>query len=568
MGRKRSFKRDIHRPAGRIRCAKFDARASKPTIAAPSFEVGGSGMVPAGEQESAVCFVSTASQGEESDQSMGQAVSTREKSAQDTMDSVQSDGRVIRGLLAQRIGQERLDLWFGRAAQWNFEHNELSIGLESSFLVDCVRSFCWDDLRSVLAEWSPENCKIRLQHNPSLSAATPSPVPVEPIRSPAKVSMNPLSSQSAPAPALSVVRDDEYRAGTEVKSIRANVIHEPDLWNDFVAGTSTRLATTAAEMIFERPGTISPLLIHGPSGSGKSHLARAIGQQLRRRCNLRRTVVMTGETFTIDFAESARGAGFASFRRKYRDVDAFVLDDLQFCLGKQATLAELRNTIDNLLRDRRQVVLVADRSLNELASLGGDLHARIGGGMTCGIEPLDAETRRLLLTRLLEKQQIVLNAGTIQALSESAGGDGRAMHGIIFRLLTEQRKFGRVLTHDEAIAASLDLIRSCQPVVRLSDIEKAVCDNFRLDPKCLQTKGKTKYVSGPRMLAMFLARKHTRAAYAEIGQFFGNRQHSTVISAQKKVEQWIEKNEALPHGMGSIGVREALRNLELTLQVG
>ena len=409
---------------------------------------------------------------------MGQAVSTSEKSIQDGLESSYVDGRIVRDLLAQRIGQERLDLWFGRAARWNFEHNELSIGMESAFLVDCVRNFCWDDLRSVLTEISPENCKIRLQYDPLLGRAAMGSVAADIIPSPAKVSMKPISAQSIRTPALSIVRVESNPSDAEAKPSRTGLPHDPDLWTDFVTGTSTRLATTAAEMIFERPGTISPMLIHGPSGAGKSHLARAIGQQLRRRCNLRRTIVMTGETFTIDFAESARGAGFASFRRKYRDVDAFILDDLQFCLGKQGTLAELRNTIDNLLRDRRQVVLVADRSLNELTGLGGDLHARIAGGMTCGIDPLDAETRRLLLVKLLDKHRITLGVGTIQALSESAGGDGRAMHGIVFRLLTEQRKVGRSLTHDEATAASLDLIRSCQPIVRLADIEKAVCDNF------------------------------------------------------------------------------------------
>ncbi len=499
---------------------------------------------------------------------MGDAVSTSEKPVQNSFGSAPVGGLTVRDLLSQRIGQERLDLWFGRAARWKFEHNELSVGLESPFLVDCVRSFGWDELRSVLAEVSDGNSKIQLHAFESTDPAPSIATLAESARLPDIVSMMPRAAQAIRTSNLTVAHRDSRPSEADVKPIRPGVVCDSDLWADFVAGTSTRLATTAAEMIFERPGTISPLLIHGPSGAGKSHLARAIGQQLRRRCSLRRTIVMTGETFTIDFAESARGAGFASFRRKYRDVDAFVLDDLQFCLGKQATLSELRNTIDNLLRDRRQVVLVADRSLNELTGLGGDLHARISGGMTCSIEPLDAETRRQLLSRLLEQYQISLSDGTLQSLSESLSGDGRAIHGIVFRLLTEQRKLGRNLTHDEALASCLDLIRSCQPVIRLTDIEKAVCENFRLDPKCLQTKGKTKFVSGPRMLAMFLARKHTRAAYAEIGQYFGNRQHSTVISAQKKVEQWIEKNELVPHGRGSISVREALRNLELTLQVG
>ena len=505
---------------------------------------------------------------------MGQTVSKNENFAHHALEPTDADGLMVRDLLAQRIGQDRLDLWFGRASRWDFAHNELTIGLESPFLVDCIRSFCWDDLRAVVDEFRDHRAAIRLKHVPEISLTDDtdsSSENVRPMKSAVQVSMKPPADVTIRKPTFTVVREEPTKttpSESRSKSFQAGIVQEIDLWSDFVHGASTRLATTAAEMIFERPGTLSPLLIHGPSGSGKSHLARAIGQQLRRRCGLRRTIVMTGEQFTIDFSESARGAGFANFRRKYRDVDAFVLDDLQFCLGKQATLAELRNTIDNLLRDRRQVVLVADRSLNELTGLGGDLHARIAGGMTCGIEPLDSETRHQLLTKLLDKHQIVLTEGTVKGLSESAGGDGRAIYGIVFRLLTEQRKVSRNLTHDEAIGASLDLIRACQPVIRLSDIEKAVCENFCLDPKSLQNKGKTKFVSGPRMLAMFLARKHTRAAYAEIGQFFGNRQHSTVISAQKKVEQWIKGNDALPHGMGVIGVREALRNLESTLQVG
>jgi chromosomal replication initiator protein len=135
-------------------------------------------------------------------------------------------------------------------------------------------------------------------------------------------------------------------------------------------------------------------------------------------------------------------------------------------------------------------------------------------------------------------------------------------------LNAQQRIIGRSLTEDEALRSSLDLIRASQPVVRMVDIEKVVCDAFGLQDKMLRAKSKCQNVSQPRMLAMFLARKYTRTALSEIGEFFGNRQHSTVISAQKKVEQWLETDGLIGCGRGQIGVREILKNLEATLQVG
>jgi chromosomal replication initiator protein len=506
----------------------------------------------------------------------------------DRKDGLSRAGQLLRDRMAQRIGQERLELWFGPSSQWEFDHNQgAAICLESPFLVDCVRSFCLDDLRAVVTDFASANLPIRLSHQPKAAVGRADPAvsrgPAPASKPEAETSRQVVPSQAISSPAQRLLEESPAAAtlhppvATEAASASRTALPakgspakaaETDWWSEFVAGSSSRLATTALDMVLERPGTLSPLLLYGPSGTGKSHLARAAAQQLRRRCQLRRTILMTAEQFTIDYMESARGAGFASFRRKYRDVDAFILDDLQFCLGKSATLAELRNTLDNLIRERRQVILVADRSLSELSGLGSDLTARIAGGMTCGLEPLDSQTRGQLLRQLLRKHEINLPDTTVMALAESAGGDGRALYGIAFRLLTEQRRLGRGLTHDEAFSASLDLIRASQPVVRLADIERVVCENFRLDPKSLQTKGKTKFVSGPRMLAMFLARKHTRAAYAEIGEFFGRRQHSTVISAQKKVEQWIESNQLVPQGNSAIAVRDVLRHLEASLQVG
>lgn len=328
------------------------------------------------------------------------------------------------------------------------------------------------------------------------------------------------------------------------------------------------MAKTTAPMVLERPGSLTPLFIHGPCGVGKTHLIRGMSEQLRGRHQMRRVIYLTAEQFTIDFTDSARGSGFASFRKKYRDVDAMLIDDIQFFVGKGATLIELRNTVDNLIRSNRQVVLAGDRSLSELSGIGSELHARIAGGMICSMEPLDEECRVKLLDRLCQKNQVIVKRSTLQTLVRLTSGDARLQHGLAFRMLTAQRSSGRALEESELIACCQDLLRASQPIVRMTDIEKAVCDIFGLEPKSLQAKSKVKTISQPRMLAMFLARKYTRAAYSEIGTYFGNRQHSTVISAQKKVEDWLESNQSMDHNRGSISVRDMLRNLEATLQVG
>ncbi len=339
-------------------------------------------------------------------------------------------------------------------------------------------------------------------------------------------------------------------------------------WEDWVVGNHNRFATTGAEMVLEKPGRVSPLLIHGPHGVGKSHLAIGLAHRLKTIYRYRRVVCLTGEQFTIEYTESARSGGFASFRKKYRDVEVLVIDDVQFLLGKTGTLIELRNTIDMLMRDQRQIILVADRGLHELAGMGTDLFARLSGGMACAIDPMDSATRRTLLSRLCEQQSTQVDSEVLDWVAEHCGSDARVLQGIVHRLAAQQRISGGKLTSDDAIRSISDIVRANQPIVRLRDIEKVVCEAFGLEDDVLRAKSKCQSFSQPRMLAMFLARKYTRTALSEIGAYFGNRQHSTVISAHKKVETWLDANEVLQMGRTQVPVQEILRSLEVTLQVG
>ena len=341
-----------------------------------------------------------------------------------------------------------------------------------------------------------------------------------------------------------------------------------DYWSDFVPGQSSQLAWTTINLIANDPGRMTPALVHGPFGVGKSHMASALAQRLRTQRRQRRVLHITAEQFTNDFTEAIRGSGLPILRRKYRDVDTLILDDLQFLIGKKATINELRHTLDNLLKSGRQVVFFADRSPNELEALGSDFVGRLRGGLVSPLLPLDEETRFRILKRDLLSAGVAVSDDIVLQISARAIGDGRLLKGISKRLMAAAYINEDKLSWDQCWNSIYDLIQGTQPIVRLGDIERVVCEVFGLEPNSLQSDRKTRSVSQPRMLAMFLARKYTPAAYQEIGDFFGNRRHSTVISAEKTVGSWLEDNAKLQLARGSLAIREAMRHVEANLHVG
>ncbi len=562
----------------------------------------------------------------------------------------------VSAALRQRLGKERMSLWFGPSVQWSVvEGQKVRLGVVSTFFADCIQRMFRNDLQVAVAEsvgegWGfevvvgeakslakssgstppePQMIYDNKGMNSASAARTdscsiPSTIPcavtvvplpktpmtqtsleetsrvVSPIEGNAisgsvegdfigEVNRKPTAglgdAASVEGPSLRLVRAESELSQSDSgqASRQASLLDVEDReiarlvslrrtqerrWEDWIVGSHNRLATTGAEMVVEKPGRISPLLIHGPHGVGKSHLAIGLAHRLKSTYRYRRVVCLTGEQFTIEYTESARTGGFASFRKKYRDVEVLVIDDVQFLLGKTGTLIELRNTIDMLMRDQRQIILVADRGLHELAGMGTDLFARLSGGMACAIDPMDIATRRQLLGRLCQQQGALVGDEVLDWVSEHCGSDARVLQGIVHRLAAQQRIVGGALSPDDAVRAISDIVRANQPIVRLRDIEKVVCEAFGLQEDVLRAKSKCQSFSQPRMLAMFLARKYTRTALSEIGAYFGNRQHSTVISAQKKVETWLDANEVLQMGRSHVPVQEILRSLEVTLQVG
>lgn len=487
----------------------------------------------------------------------------------------------VRDALRSRIGSERFELWISSDTRWEIQHRELRLEFATEFASQLCRKMLASEISQAVQQILPDDgweiqFKVRQasEHAPaSRQASTPSvSQQCSLTKQPSSLTKQPASLMQANAPShqqamLGVERQEPMVAVKQSGRAAAEPLIASDLFQSIVLGDSNQMACAAVRLASSEPGRLSPLVLHGPSGCGKSMLLSAIAHRLRSELRLRRVVYMTSEQFTNDFTEGLRGGGLPMFRRKYRDVEALLLDDLQFFAGKKSTVAEARHTIDNLIRNKKLVVVAMDRPLPDLPQLGEELLGRLRGGLIAPVFPLDSSIRLTLLSQLTSQAGIALEKGVLEHLSERIAGDGRLIRGVVHRLTAVASLQPQPLTWDQSWSAVYDLVQASQPIVRLADIEKAVCGMFGLQQDSLQSQSKMRSISQPRMLAMFLARKYTPAAYKEIGDFFGRRRHSTVISAEKTVETWLRENAKL-EGPRHLTARDAIRHVTAQLQVG
>ncbi len=484
----------------------------------------------------------------------------------------------LRATLADKVGKERFELWFGTGTWFRWDQRVLTIGVPNRFFRDWIRSNFHRQIESTCLETlgkcptlkfhvdSTTGNDIAVGESTATSAhaTTGNQQMAQSVPLAQTPETAPRLEQAAPQAASSVgVATTPTNGEASAYGSRRKFA----ALSSFVTGQNNRLAFVSAEMVARRPGQITPLLIHGPTSVGKTHLLEGIWTSARRNNRGQMAIYLSAEQFTTLFLEALRGSGLPNFRRKYRGVGVLILDDLQFLVGKRATQVELLHTIDTLLREGRQLVFAADRPPAELAELGPELTTRLGSGMVCRIEPPDYTTRLGIVGQMAQRLGVSVPADVQRLIASRLTSHAREISGALCRLQATSEALQRPITLALAEEALGEMIRHHSRVVRLGDIQKAVCDVFGLEPASLQSDGKTKRLSHPRMLAMWLARKHTRAALSEIGQFFGRRSHSTVISAQKRVDGWMSSNQPLHLAERNWEIDDAIREVERLLLV-
>jgi chromosomal replication initiator protein len=318
--------------------------------------------------------------------------------------------------------------------------------------------------------------------------------------------------------------------------------------------------------VVEEPGDgANPLVIHGPVGTGKTHLLEGIFAGLKRQGD-QRPCYVTAEEFTTRFVAASQHGKMAGFRRQFRECSALLLDDLHFLATKKATQAEFLHTFDALVADGRQVVVTTDCHPRLADDLMPELVDRLLGGATWGLLPPDPETRLAILRKKATGATPPVPDAVLKTLATSLRGNVRELEGAVNSVRHYAKVTGRPVDQAAAKEALGDLLRHAVRVVTVADVDAAVCAVLRLASGTLQSKSRAWAVTHPRMLAIYLCRKHTAATYGEISKHFGAKTHSTAVAAEKKVRAWLEKGARVAIGDRDWDAKELADRVERELQ--
>ncbi|MBN1807729.1 MAG: chromosomal replication initiator protein DnaA [Planctomycetes bacterium] len=317
-------------------------------------------------------------------------------------------------------------------------------------------------------------------------------------------------------------------------------------WDSFVVGHGNRLAHSALATVAESPGGVyNPVLIHGGHGLGKTHLLQAVTAVIREKHPEVNIAFMPSETFVNEYVGAVPSKSLPAFRKKMRSLDVLVVDDFHFFLGKHKTLQEFRHTFDTLQSMGKQIVLSSLVPPGDMEGLPAALKGRLMSGLMIRLEPPGPDLRMDLVRAKAARIRVQLPEAVATYLAGHVSGSVREIEGAVAKVCAMALSDGRVPDVPLARKALAELQSLRQEPVSLSEIADAVADYFRLDPSALRGRSRIRSIAVPRHVAMYLAKEFNGYSLTEIGQFFGGRNHSTVLYATARIAADLAENHQL-----------------------
>ena len=315
-------------------------------------------------------------------------------------------------------------------------------------------------------------------------------------------------------------------------------------FSNFVNGKANQIARAAAIQVAEKPGTAyNPLFIYGGTGLGKTHLLQAIGIEVLKRNPKAKVRYSHAEQFVADVVRAYQHKSFDSLKRYYRSLDLFLIDDVQFFVGKSRSQEEFFYTFNALFEAHKQVAITSDCFPKEMTGIEERLISRFGWGLTVAVEPPELEMRVAILLKKAENDGVRVDENVAFFIAKHIRSNVRELEGALKRVLAYARFNNAQVNVATAREALKDLLAVLNRQVSIENIQKTVADYFKIKVSEMYSKKRFRSVARPRQVAMALAKELTQQSLPEIGEAFGGRDHTTVLHACRKTQELRETDQ-------------------------
>ncbi|HMQ13069.1 MAG TPA: chromosomal replication initiator protein DnaA [Candidatus Competibacter phosphatis] len=419
--------------------------------------------------------------------------------------------------LERELSEPQLNTWI-RPLHAREDNSGLHLLAPNRFVLDWVKKHHLTQIKTVLEQLRPEQSPEVLLEIGSGAAQ-----------------VEPAATQDEEAPPAEPSAGPTIDANELLKSGALN----PDFtFTTFVEGNSNQIARAACLQVTQNPGkAYNPLFIYGGTGLGKTHLIHAVGNMLRARDASAQVVYQNCEYFVADMVRSLQHNAINEFKRRYRVLDALLIDDVQFLAGKERSQEEFFYTFNSLLESRQQVILTCDRYPKEVAGLEDRLKSRFGSGLTVAVEPPELETRVAILKSKAEQIQLGLPDEVAFFIAQRIRSNVRELEGALRRVYANAQFTGRPITLAFAKEVLSDLLTLQDKLVTIENIQRTVADYYKITINELLSNSRLRILSRPRQIAMALTKELTVLSLPEIGEAFGGRDHTTVLHACRRVRE-------------------------------
>jgi chromosomal replication initiator protein len=427
------------------------------------------------------------------------------------------------------LPEQTFRIWLAHTEPLALSQDVLTVAAGSEFAAEWIEDKYGDLLGEVAERVVGQRLRVQFEHRSRSAGSIPIPESATPSQTPAPQAPTgggpslpqPLSTVGAP-------------------------LNERYVFDRFVVGTNNQLAAAATRAVAEAPARMyNPLFIYGGVGLGKTHLMHAIGHAILARDPSKRVAYISSERFTNDLIASIQEGRMAEFRRRYREIDLLLIDDVHFLGEKERTQEEFFHTFNALHDAQRQIVMTSDRPPKEIPGLEERLVSRFEWGLVTDIKPPDFETRIAILRKKADEDQIALADEVLEFIARNCRSNVRELEGAVIKLLAYSSLTRREVTIDLAREALGGVLSGGEsPEITPTLIRERVAQLFGVTVDALSSKKRTKEVTMPRQVAMYLIRELLDLPLVEIGRLFGGRDHSTVIHSIQKVEEDLAGDDA------------------------